>query len=490
MTLESLEKVSVRKAWLAALGFALFRLWYVTRVQLSADEAYYWEWSRSLALSYYDQGPMLALAIKLGTSIFGHNELGVRFMSVIAAFLASGLAIGICEDLKRPQASLWVVLAMNTMLLFSVGAVLMMHDSLMGFFWALALFCAIKAQQRPGFWTLCGLAAGCAVLSKYTGILIFGCLFLALAARPQLRQHLKRPWVWAGATLGLILGLTPILLWNYRNAWPSFQHVFSLAGGDNSRRSLATLPEFAASQLGLVTPVLFILVAQAWWKGRNWGNFPDSLERRDGKRWLLWCFGAPVFLFFTFLSLRTRVEGNWPAQAYIAGLLLLALDLDTNSKPARWALGLAFAFSFVAHLQAARPFLPIPQAQFKLDSTARVDGWRGLAEAVQARKAQLPADAFVGCRTYQNAAELAFYLPGQARPLIVQNGQINHQYRFWNEPEKFAGKDAALVVGQLWELDEMREHFKKVEDAGSYEVMRNGIVTQSFHLFVGRSFKP
>ena len=110
--------------------------------------------------------------------------------------------------------------------------------------------------------------------------------------------------------------------------------------------------------------------------------------------------------------------------------------------------------------------------------------------AVQSRKAALKADAFVGCRTYQNAAELAFYLPGQARPLIVQNGQINHQYRFWNEPDHFIGKDAVLVVGQLWEVDEMREHFKNVEDAGIYEVRRRGIVTQDFHLFVGRGFKP
>ena len=205
---------------------------------------------------------------------------------------------------------------------------------------------------------------------------------------------------------------------------------------------------------------------------------------------MLWCFGAPVVIFFSVLTLRTRVEGNWPAQAYIAGLLLVALEIDLESKMARRALALAFAFSALAQLQAALPFLPFSQKQHKLDSAARVDGWRGLAEAVQSRRAGLKPDAFVGCRTYQNAAELAFYLTGQPRPLIIQNGQINHQYRFWNQPLEVKGKDAVLVVGQDWEVDEMRQRFKKVEDAGYHHVVRRGIVTQDFHIFIGRDFRP
>jgi len=79
----SAEKDTSRAAWLTALAFAMFRLWYVSRIQLSPDEAYYWEWSRNPDLSYYDQGPMLALAIRLGTMLFGVSELGVRIFSVL-----------------------------------------------------------------------------------------------------------------------------------------------------------------------------------------------------------------------------------------------------------------------------------------------------------------------------------------------------------------------------------------------------------------------
>lgn len=471
-----------RRAWLCALAFALLRLWYVGRIDLSPDEAYYWEWSRHLALSYYDQGPMLALAIRLGTWLLGANELGVRVMAVLCGLGVSGLAIHLVgHELKRPEAALWTTLAFNSLLLFSVGATLMMHDSLMGFFWMLALVAAIKALRQPRWWLLAGLAGGLAILSKYTGVLIFAGVLAALATHPKLRAQFRSPWLWAGALGGAAIGLLPILIWNQRNDWPSFQHVFSLAGGDASRRSLATVPEFLASQFGLVTPLLWVLVLGAWWRGRK-------LSQGSPQRCLLWCLGALPFLFFVALSFRTRVEGNWPAQAYLAGLLLLALDLDLGARSARWAIAVALALTLFTHAQAAWPFLPIPQAHAKWDSAARVDGWEELGASVQKLRAGLPADAFVGCRTYQIAAELAFYLPDQPHPVIVQKGVINHEYRFWNRPQAHLGQDAVMVVGQDWEANEMREAFKSLTEAGVVQTRRHGIVTASYRLYIGRGF--
>jgi hypothetical protein len=172
----------------------------------------------------------------------------------------------------------------------------------------------------------------------------------------------------------------------------------------------------------------------------------------------------------------------------LAGLLLTALDLDPLERLSKNALWLALGLSALVHLQAARPFLPIPQSHAKLDSASRVDGWRELAQAVQGLKARLAPNAFVGCRTYQNAAELAFYLPGHARCLILQDGSINHQYRFWNQPALYKGLDAVLAVGQDWEINEMRERFKSLQEAGQVQVMRNGILTQTFKLYIGRGF--
>ena len=45
--------------------------------ELQDDEAYYWVFSRYLDWGYFDHPPMIALLIRLGTSLFG-GELGVR----------------------------------------------------------------------------------------------------------------------------------------------------------------------------------------------------------------------------------------------------------------------------------------------------------------------------------------------------------------------------------------------------------------------------
>jgi 4-amino-4-deoxy-L-arabinose transferase-like glycosyltransferase len=56
---------------------------------LSADEAYYWLWSKHLAAGYYDHPPMIAWAIRAGTLLFGDTPLGVRLMGVVLSFPAS-----------------------------------------------------------------------------------------------------------------------------------------------------------------------------------------------------------------------------------------------------------------------------------------------------------------------------------------------------------------------------------------------------------------
>ena len=47
-------------------------------VDLSGDEAQYWDWSRHLDWSYYSKGPGVAVAIRLGTALLGNTVLGVR----------------------------------------------------------------------------------------------------------------------------------------------------------------------------------------------------------------------------------------------------------------------------------------------------------------------------------------------------------------------------------------------------------------------------
>ncbi len=71
--------------WLPPRGVAaLFLVWLMSRWvfdamrELVPDEAYYWVWSRHLAMSYFDHPPVIAYLIRLGTLLLGNTELGVR----------------------------------------------------------------------------------------------------------------------------------------------------------------------------------------------------------------------------------------------------------------------------------------------------------------------------------------------------------------------------------------------------------------------------
>jgi 4-amino-4-deoxy-L-arabinose transferase-like glycosyltransferase len=478
-------------AWFWALFFFVARLAYIPLINLAPDEAYYWEWSRHPALSYYDQGPMLAVAIRFGTFLFGNTEMGVRFPAALSGLLVSTVAIGFCRRiLNQPRAALWAVLGLNGMLLYAVGGVLMVHDSLQVGFWALALACMAWAIERPGLtaWLGFGFFGGLGILSKYTGVFLFPLAGLALVSHPELRPKLKSAGPWLALLLGVLSGI-PILVWNAQNEWPSARHVLYIGGANPSRHSLASLPEFLGSQVGVVTPILFMLILQVWWEAWQ--------RRREGKlppqEWILWCCSFPLFLFFLTLSIRTKVAGNWPAPAYFGGVLLVAATLSRHQRLrspwVHWGLILAFAMTALLHWQVARPFLPIPISVARIDSTSRVDGWNELARHVETLRRNLPGQSFVGCRTYQIAAELGFYLPDHPQVVILQDRIINHQYRFWNRPEDRVGQDAILVVGEVWEVNEMIHRFDKVEPLEDFPFFRNGIEVQRFHFFRGVNFR-
>ena len=93
------------RLWLRPCGLVLlFAVWMIVRWlfsifrQLVPDEAYYWVWSRHLAMSYVDHPPMIAWLIRLGTQICGTNELGVRFMMTI---LTAGTILMMTRSARR-----------------------------------------------------------------------------------------------------------------------------------------------------------------------------------------------------------------------------------------------------------------------------------------------------------------------------------------------------------------------------------------------------
>ena len=64
-------------AWALLLGMTVARLLYAGLLPLSADEAYYWQWSRYLDLGYHDHPPKVDWQIRRSTALLGTQETAV-----------------------------------------------------------------------------------------------------------------------------------------------------------------------------------------------------------------------------------------------------------------------------------------------------------------------------------------------------------------------------------------------------------------------------
>src|SRR3954465_13494178 len=72
-------------ALVLALGF-LSHVRYLTHdcpLDLSGDEAQYWDWSRNLDLSYYSKGPLVAYIIRASCAAFGDTMPAVRLPALV-----------------------------------------------------------------------------------------------------------------------------------------------------------------------------------------------------------------------------------------------------------------------------------------------------------------------------------------------------------------------------------------------------------------------
>ncbi len=453
--------------WLLLLaGLTAVRLVVAAVSPLSADEAYYWVWSRALAPGYLDHPPMVALWIRAGTAILGQGAIGVRLLAPLSAALGSVLLALAAEDLfpgRRlggPAAAL-----LNATLLLGAGAVTMTPDTPLLFFWTAALWALARLVRtgRPGWWLAVGLAAGGALASKYTGVLLGAGTGVWLLVDPAARRWLRTPWPWAGGVLAWLC-FAPVLAWNAAHGWASFAKQGGRTGDWHTAEALNHLGELVGSQLGLATPWVAVLCAAGIWVAA-WRM------REGGAPALLATLTLPSVAVFVQHAFGDRVQANWPAILYPAASIAAA------AYAGRWwkqAAMLGFAVSALVYIQAAAAILPLPR---KLDFTLiRLGGWGGLVAQVAAQETSQHA-AFVAADNYGLAAILARGLPG---PVV---GSEPRWDLFDLPPTPVAGQTGLLVRSQRRAGPPDPGPWDSIEFVGTLVRSRDGVAAEGYNLF-------
>jgi hypothetical protein len=516
------------------LGAAALHVAYLARdcpLDLASDEAHYWDWSRHLDWSYYSKGPLVAWLIRgscelagdWSERLTGNLGLAVRLPAVVCgALLLVSLYVLAVQTYGREDVGLAGIAIALTLPVVTAGASIMTIDAPYTCCWGWALVLAHRAIFRGSGWAwpAAGVAVGLGMLAKYTMVLFVPSVFLFVLATPGYRGLLRRPGFWAMAGVAALACL-PILVWNARHDWITFQHLRALAGfghpvpdephegpGIHWLGPLVYLGGQAAVLLGL----WFVVWVLAMWAQR------PTVEK-DPRRNYLWWLSAPMFLWFGAFSFKTGGgEVNWPVTAYLSGLVLSPGWLGRQfDSPRAWyrrctrfnvaaacTLGLAVTLA-VHHSEWLHPVLsrltgpPTATNQFplrKLDPTCRLRGWRTLAAAVDAERERLRAggaeDPVLAGNSWNLPGELGVYCQGHphAYSLGRLTGERHSQYDLWpgpiDRPEGFRGR-TFLYVG--YPNADVRAAFERIEKPREVVHREGGQPISWWVLTVCRGFK-
>lgn len=428
------------------LGLTALRLWLAQSIPLASDETNSWQWSRHLALGYYDQGPMVAWAIRLGTWLAGHTETGVRLMTILFTLGSSVIIYRFCQRIFQDETlGLMLVLAANSTVLFTANGFIHTYDSEQVFFWLLGLYWAARAMfdDAPSAWYAAGLAAGLGMLSKYTSVLLPALLLAFVVFTPGQRRWLKRPQPYLACIIAALV-YSPNLFWNATHHWAAFRHTFGMGGGEFN----FTLFEFLGGQIGYVGPLVFgmmIIGLVAAWRQARAGDDRQAL--------LLWT-SVPILILFLIWSTKSRVYGNWTAPGWPAALLAagwaLRERISISRRWRRW--GAAAVITGYAVVMLALFHVPLIRAvglPGEYDPTMEIYGWPEMGAEINQVLENWPGNEkpFVFGLRYQMASLAAFYTPGQpwTKGLFLPAERLS-VYLFWTDPGLYKGRDGLAVV--------------------------------------------
>lgn len=418
--------------WLLPL-LAVITLWRLSIAWLlpvTQDEAYYFDWARTLSWGYFDHPPGVAL-LGLGSLLAPVSTLAARLGTILAATLTLIVLTSFyrnCGLHEHRDLSLALIIAFAT-LAGLAGGLITTPDTALALCWALALHEALAALQTDRRrWLSAGLATGIGLLSKYTMVLIGPVFMLAIVRADP--KALRTPWPYLGGLLAL-LTFSPNILWNAENDWLTmrfqFGHGFSTDTGEllmnsppvpTGAESPAAQPDepFSASERvqgvlgylgtqaglwGLIVLPLAAVLAWRWGRPSLRDEVNATLDSRA--RTLLGAAALFPLVFFGVVATFSEVEPNWPGMYLMGAVPFAVIALRPVWK---WALAAAAVNVMLVTLYAfhgATGALPLPDSQQRI--LRETHGYRELA----ARMAALPGPVFAD--RYQIAAMLRFYQP-------------------------------------------------------------------------------
>lgn len=474
------------------------RLVFIFTLNLSDDEAYYWQYARHLSLSYFEHPPLVAWSNYVMMQIFGSTAYAVR-MSALLFSIGDSILVWLIADriLHDKMKAFLSVLALNVIPAYAVGGLMMLPDAPLGFFWLLTLYFLMKVflDKKGGYWYAAGIALGLDMLSKYHAIFIpvSALLFMILSKEDRKWFRDARPYI--ASVIGIAL-FSPVILWNIRHHFESFGFEL-VKRNPNFHLSIDKFFTFFGSQVGFISPLVFFLIVYAIYYGfkkymRIMPGDEKSSGESDGYKGYLFLssFAAPIIVFFFAASFVFDSKPNWALMGYIPGVIL-SVQISYEALHKKWfrkylwiGWSLSLLFTLLLHVQLYYPLLPMRPAD--ADLTNDLYGWPVAGAAVEKAYNELSQQGptFLFTHKYQLSSQLAFNAPGQ--PQVYTSNKTGDSYHDWglNVTPKLYGWNAVYVNDNTFRINPY-EHFKcrKWTELQPIKIYRYGHYARTFYIY-------
>jgi dolichol-phosphate mannosyltransferase len=436
---------------------------------LLAEEAYYWNYALHLDIGYLDHPPMVAVLIKLMTTMLGTNEFGVRIASILCWMGTAWFSFKLTELIK-PGSGLFSVMLLAILPFFFVHSLVMTPDLPMLVCWSGALFYLYQALvlKQSHAWFSAGVWLGLGLLSKYTIVLLGLSTLAYLITRPDARLWFfkKEPYI---CLLITVMMFTPVIYWNATHDWVSFAF--------QSTRRLHDAGSFSFHQLlGLfilfLTPIGVLGFLSIF---RNHSVQTALLNKNT--TYFLQVFTLVPLSVFSLFSLSHDIKFNWigPSLLSVIPWLAVLIQSDRGRLRRNWymtAVILLISYSaMLCCIMTGRP----SYANEKLFS--KYIAWNDLTHQIYTRALEIEKNTYntpmiVTLDLYNIASELNFYQTKELKsgnipkiyPIIGRNlfGENSLMFRYWSKDLDVSGRTLLLVAENLeaFNQPEINSHVK------------------------------
>lgn len=405
-------------AFLFPLTWLIVNLLQACFTELSADEAYYWMYSRFPAFGYFDHPPVIAFFIRAGYALFD-NTLGVRLFTVITEIMT----LLICWQLitvpgkEKHRAAFWLLAAAIPVL--QVYGFIATPDSPLLFFTALFLLIYRWFLESPGYKTalLLGVVMAAMIYSKYHALLV---ITAVVFSNPRL---LRSGFAWL-AVLAAALCMLPHLLWQLAYEFPSVYYHFYWRV---AAYEFHNLTDFLVSQFFVFGPLMYPAL---WYLRRKKLLVAEGLF--EGA---LLFIAAGVLLLFLVFTVRTRIEAHWTLVCAVP--LLYFLFSAYLRAPGPIQKTMRYAFGCCALL------LTIVRGVLFFDVLPVKNEFHRNAEAAAQLARVAGTDEVVFVSSYMRASVFSFYTGKLAHSMNGIRYRKN-QFNFWPIVSGFTGKPVTV----------------------------------------------